>query len=626
MPVRRFARFLSMATAALLLGAGAAVVVAVPANAATVTDTTSLNDAIAAAEPILDIANDFTLTADLSDINYDVQIVGNGHTIDADGFDAFDISASATVTGLTVDDAAETALGIYLPTGGTAIVTDFSSTGAGSYGIYLDVPDGASAAVSGGTQQDTGTAIFASASGTSSVTVTDTAAIDADYGYDLFGNQHASLEITRATATAGPNHNAGYSGYGFYFYTQDSATVTADGITATSNADTTLGAWFYGIETYEYDANTIDISNATTTHGYYGLYVDVYDSEGTFILSDSTFSDAAYYNIYLCDLAGTGTLSGLTVTGGGDEGPVAGLYADNYGGTPLTISDSTFSGNAAYGLYIQNYDDDTSFTLIDSTVSGNGDGNNHPGIQIENNGASTSTIRGSTISGNTDGGLWLYLNDESNGSVVNSTISGNTAGAEGWAFWTGGDTTGEFQLLDSTVTDNTGIVGAGFEDHASLISHSIIAGNHIDSSAGYGELWIENSTEVDVTAEWSLLGDVVDDSSGSSYTQNAGVTTGVTNPGLGPLADNGGPTLTHKLLSTSLALDAGNPAISGAPATDQRGHARIQGSAIDLGAYESDPMLAATGVEPAGPATGALVLLMLGAAFVVARGVRRRTV
>ena len=57
-----------------------------------------------------------------------------------------------------------------------------------------------------------------------------------------------------------------------------------------------------------------------------------------------------------------------------------------------------------------------------------------------------------------------------------------------------------------------------------------------------------------------------------------------TNPKLGPLADNGGPTFTLALLPDSPAIDAGNAV--GAPATDQRGVARPQGPRVDIGAYE----------------------------------------
>jgi len=65
---------------------------------------------------------------------------------------------------------------------------------------------------------------------------------------------------------------------------------------------------------------------------------------------------------------------------------------------------------------------------------------------------------------------------------------------------------------------------------------------------------------------------------------------GVNNPLIGPLADNGGPTLTHGLLDDSPALDAGNPHIAGTlpPLTDQRQglYARIVGGRIDIGAFE----------------------------------------
>lgn len=57
-----------------------------------------------------------------------------------------------------------------------------------------------------------------------------------------------------------------------------------------------------------------------------------------------------------------------------------------------------------------------------------------------------------------------------------------------------------------------------------------------------------------------------------------------TNPLLGPLANNGGPTLTMALLPGSPAIDAGSAI--GAPATDQRGILRPQGPGVDIGAYE----------------------------------------
>jgi HYR domain len=53
---------------------------------------------------------------------------------------------------------------------------------------------------------------------------------------------------------------------------------------------------------------------------------------------------------------------------------------------------------------------------------------------------------------------------------------------------------------------------------------------------------------------------------------------------LGPLQDNGGPTLTHALLPGSPAIDAGDN--TDAPLMDQRGVPRPQGAAVDIGAFE----------------------------------------
>jgi hypothetical protein len=65
-----------------------------------------------------------------------------------------------------------------------------------------------------------------------------------------------------------------------------------------------------------------------------------------------------------------------------------------------------------------------------------------------------------------------------------------------------------------------------------------------------------------------------------------------TDPMLGPLADNGGPTLTLALLPGSPAIDAGDD--SAAPPTDQRGVARPVGAASDIGAYECSAPFVAT--------------------------------
>jgi hypothetical protein len=68
-----------------------------------------------------------------------------------------------------------------------------------------------------------------------------------------------------------------------------------------------------------------------------------------------------------------------------------------------------------------------------------------------------------------------------------------------------------------------------------------------------------------------------------------------TNPMLGPLASNGGPTLTQALLPGSPAINAGVP-VPGVT-TDQRGLYRPQGAAPDIGAFEVQLPPVALGVQ-----------------------------
>ena len=64
-----------------------------------------------------------------------------------------------------------------------------------------------------------------------------------------------------------------------------------------------------------------------------------------------------------------------------------------------------------------------------------------------------------------------------------------------------------------------------------------------------------------------------------------------TDPMLGPLQDNGGPTLTHALLPGSPAIDAGDPNFTPPPYYDQRGpgFVRVFNGRIDVGSFEVQP-------------------------------------
>ena len=71
---------------------------------------------------------------------------------------------------------------------------------------------------------------------------------------------------------------------------------------------------------------------------------------------------------------------------------------------------------------------------------------------------------------------------------------------------------------------------------------------------------------------------------------------GVTDPMLGPLADNGGPTRTMLPLPGSPAVDAGSDAlVPSGVSTDQRGFSRVYHGTVDVGAVEVQPVARISG-------------------------------
>jgi hypothetical protein len=103
-----------------------------------------------------------------------------------------------------------------------------------------------------------------------------------------------------------------------------------------------------------------------------------------------------------------------------------------------------------------------------------------------------------------------------------------------------------------------------------------------------GTIWLRNSILAYPNTNHSAWGTITDAgynmSSDGSANFNSGASFNFTDPLLGPLADNGGPTLTMALSVNSPALDFGTSV--GAPLTDQRGVTRPAGPGFDMGAFE----------------------------------------
>ena len=110
----------------------------------------------------------------------------------------------------------------------------------------------------------------------------------------------------------------------------------------------------------------------------------------------------------------------------------------------------------------------------------------------------------------------------------------------------------------------------------------------------YGTLTLLNIIVASSTSGGNCGGTIINDGNNidDGTTCGWGSTDGSmssTDPLLGALADNGGPTQTFALLVGSPAMDGVTfNAPNGAPSTDQRGVARPQGVRYDIGAYESE--------------------------------------
>ena len=253
----------------------------------------------------------------------------------------------------------------------------------------------------------------------------------------------------------------------------------------------------------------------------------------------------------------------------------------------IQISGSTLQENGLRGVDARNADllfiggsildnlngglriDGGSLDFSYSTVSGNtyildyGAGGGIGGYHL-----STADIRNSTISGNTTlgsgGGIYLHA---TSGFLKNLTISGNRADVGG-----GLTTSGSIQANNVTLVHNTAGSSGGIISLEGLtVSNSIIAENTGGNCSGITSIVSGgNNLDDDTTCGLTAAGDL------------SGVS-----PLLGPLADNGGTTLTHALLPGSPAIDAGNDATC--LALDQRNIVRPQGPHCDIGAYELIP-------------------------------------
>lgn len=400
-------------------------------------------------------------------------------------------------------------------------------------------------------------------------------------------------------------------------------------------ADVTIvDSWFTGNASYE-SGGAI----------YSRCYGDVVITGSHFTSNESLDDDGG--GVYV-DNYGDLTIGSSTFTTNRADGDGGALETEGFG--KLTVTNSTFTDNVAGfgggGIDGENYSD---ILISNSTFTGN-DAGRGAGGGIYTFAAGVTTISNSTFSNNRAGswGGGLYSTYTSGGvAIVQSTFTGNHADEEAGAISMYG---ADLTIVQSTISGNTsggGIGGVSFyqestnitgtgaraaqraaaraaEDETSPRDHgaehrkrpdrqgggvgarseatntitgSIISGNSASTPASKTD--VGTNLPIAVTSDHSLLG-IVDPQ--IVLADAGGTITGVTNPGLAPLADNGGTTQTMAILPGSPAINAGPAAgtvgastvsatAAAAPPVgpyDQRGAGfpRVRNGRIDIGAFE----------------------------------------
>lgn len=296
--------------------------------------------------------------------------------------------------------------------------------------------------------------------------------------------------------------------------------------------------------------------------------------------------------------AASGVIERSTIRNNSSTGSVGGGVLISSTGTGSAIRDSVIEGNSAvYGGGVYSGSDTAAgvlrierTTILDNTAIGDSGedfvGADGGGMFVRNR---TLVVDESTVSGNSvgdaasadpasGGGIAI---ESSTVTVQNSTVSGNTAGVNGAGAAIHGGSSTTTTFINATIADNhAGVLGGGIYRDASAgavrLANSLIATNTAASAPDVSGSFFDFSSNLvgDGTGSSGLGGNLI------------GTAASPIDPVIAPLADNGGPTVTHALLSSSPAIEGVFAASNFVLPNDQRGVLRPQGNQRDIGSYE----------------------------------------
>lgn len=394
-----------------------------------------------------------------------------------------------------------------------------------------------------------------------------------------------SLTITNSTLSSNSVSGSLTSvGYGGGIFNNDFGTLTITNSTFSSNtASDGAGGGIYNFYKLTITKSTFSGNSAMAGGGIY--------NRGAMDITHSNFSGNSVPN----DGGGIENAGTLTITNStlSNNSAPRGGGITNYG--TLTITNSTLSNNSRGGG-ITNLG---TLTITNSTLTGNSTGWNGGGIY--NGFGSMLTIANTSLSGNSAGDYGGGIYNNATLTITTSTLSGNSAGNRAGGIYNEGTLT----MTNTTISANDALeYGGGISNKGSLeITNSTLSGNstYIGGGGIYnsGMLSINNSIVASSTSGGDCLYLAAFPISDNGHNISSDDTCGFdpangsmpnTDPLLGPLHDNGGPTWTHTLLTGSPAIDAGDNAQC--PGTDQRSEPRpVDGNkdgvaTCDIGSFE----------------------------------------
>lgn len=345
--------------------------------------------------------------------------------------------------------------------------------------------------------------------------------------------------------------------------------------------------------------------SATTACKTIGHAISLAASGDSVMIAPATYTENLLINVNL-KLIGSGATK--TIIDGGGISTVISIVntAANVTLSKVTIS----NGVSAFGGGIYN---EGTLTVNSSTISGNtaadsfgyayGGGIYSFGTLVINN----STLSGNFASASFKSAAGGAIYSTGALAINNSTLNGN--GASGHLGGGGGGiaiATGTAKISNSTLSGNHAIGGGGGISNAGTvtISNSTLSGNTTRNSSGGGGIsnvgtaTLQNSIVANNTSGGNCSGTMTSNgynlsNDGTCKFDSAGDLNN-TDPQLGLLQNNGGPTQTMALPSSSPAVDAGNPngctdGLGHLLKTDQRGKPRPDTGdtgGCDMGAYE----------------------------------------